>query len=140
MESNRDKQFIPLGFSFLDHCGSKVTPTMIVVYAHIRRYVCRKDDGSVLGLLYREGTLAAGPSQDTVAEKAGLSLRTVQSTCAKLEKIKWLKKVKTGHNHRIYVLGKRVEIDEGSGEVFFAEAWTQRMIEAADKKIKVPKC
>jgi hypothetical protein len=111
-----NSQFVMIDFELLDSPEFMrfVGSTAFSVYLMLRRYVWRSEErehSAGLHLLYAQGLLACSVSVAILAEKIGVSDRSIKEATTRLERIEIVQSRVTGRE-KIYTLGEWVDISE----------------------------
>ncbi len=136
-----EKQFIPIGFGFIDHCLRKIPPTALVVYLVLKRFVWRGKHKALLTPRYKAGSLCCSVSQGKIADVSGLSLATVKRNLNKLKKLGLVEaRAMEGRDELVYMLGARVKTSDGKfeGEVYFVDGWINPVVEEGSSNLHTP--
>ena len=140
MRTSQDDYDVRIGFSFLDsQYRQQIDPITLLTYIYLRRYVWRGKSGAnkIVQALLSEGCLVARIGQAKLSEQVGVSSRTIRTSIRKLEKMGWVETREFSGDGLYYVLGKQVAIKKDKlktkGEIFFADAITEEVIEIERK-------
>jgi len=111
-----NSQFVMIDFELLDtpEFMHFVGSTAFSVYLLLRRYVWRSEErehSAGLHELYAHGLLTCSISVASLAEKAGVSERSVKEATSRLEDMGIVQSKATGRE-KVYVLGEWVDISE----------------------------
>lgn len=111
-----NSQFVMIDFELLDNPEFMrfVGSTAFSVYLMLRRYVWRSEErehSAGLHLLYARGLLSSSVSVATLAEKIGISDRSIKEATTRLERLGVVQSRVTGRQ-KIYTLGEWMDISE----------------------------
>ena len=111
-----NSQFVMIDFELLDHPEFMgfVGTTAFGVYLILRRYVWRSEDRehtAGLHLMFARGLLACSVSVALIAERIGVSERSIKEATTRLEHMGVVQSRMTGRE-KVYVLGEWVDISE----------------------------
>lgn len=109
METSRDRNYMTIGYSFLDSgMTQKVGGDALFVYMALRRFSNRNEHGA-LGKFHKKHIIVCSRSIRDIADYCNLSSSSVHRAISLLVKEKWVRcELFSGfkHNQNIYILGE----------------------------------
>ncbi len=138
-----NSQFVMIDFELLDNQEFMrfVGSTAFSVYLVLRRYVWRsteREHSAGLHTLYAHGVLACSVSVATLAEKIGVSDRSIKEATTRLEHLGIVQSRVTGRE-KVYMLGEWVDISEKKdGSVRKEWFYLERVFAARGEEIFTP--
>ena len=134
-----DDQFIKKPFSFYDSGVLPVFgPMLFTAYEMLRRFTWRstKSGHREVRDMVRGGLVVARISQTKLGDKLGLGRPKLNGYIQRMKALGWINLIEVEEGQvPVYQLGERVQDSKGcEHEVFFADAWLQRVCAMLDEE------